>query len=234
MPDQIERIESNTGIKIKTLSGDAGYAHGKNYEHLEKKNIDAIIPPQTEHCNPRHIPARRFKYDAKNKTVKCPTGKILTRRTENKQGWIYRSTVKVCGNCPLRKRCLGNTAKSRTIMISNGYEAMLRARRRRRKPDRKFIETYSRHRWKVEGMHGEAKTQHGLRRAVRRGLENMSIQAYLTAAVINLKRLATYAGGFIHSFFEYIWIHLATQTSWKKVREKSGSKPFLAKLAKTA
>jgi hypothetical protein len=49
-------------------------------------------------------------------------------------------------------------------------------------------------------MHGEAKTQYGLSRAVRRGLDNMSIQAYLTAAVINLKRLATYAGGLFADF----------------------------------
>jgi hypothetical protein len=49
-------------------------------------------------------------------------------------------------------------------------------------------------------MHGEAKTQHGLRRAVRCGLANMSIQAYLTAAVINLKRLATHAGGIFDVF----------------------------------
>ncbi len=192
LPDQIKRIESNTGRQIKTLSGDAGYAHGKNFEHLEEKNIDAIIPPQNEHNSPRHLPARCFKYDAKNKNVKCPAGKILTRRTENKQGWVYRSTAKECCSCALRKRCLGDNSKSRTIMISNGYEAMLRARRRRRKPDKKFIETYSRHRWKVEGMHGEAKTQHGLRRAVRRGLANVAIQAYLTAAVINLKRLAAF------------------------------------------
>ena len=31
---------------------------------------------------------------------------------------------------------------------------------------------------------------HGLARAVRRGLANMKIQAYLTAAAVNLKRLA--------------------------------------------
>jgi hypothetical protein len=42
----------------------------------------------------------------------------------------------------------------------------------------------------VEGIHGEGKTQHGLRRAARRGLWNVAIQAYLTAAVLNLKRLA--------------------------------------------
>jgi hypothetical protein len=89
-------------------------------------------------------------------------------------------------------------------MISNGYEALLRARRRRRKPDKKFVETYSRHKWKVEGMHGEAKTQHGLRRAVRRGLANVAIQAYLTAAVINLKRLAAFADGFLGDILNYL------------------------------
>ena len=49
---------------------------------------------------------------------------------------------------------------------------------------------YKRHLWRSEGFHGEAKTLHGLGRAVRRGLDNMKIQAYLTAAAINLKRLA--------------------------------------------
>jgi hypothetical protein len=54
------------------------------------------------------------------------------------------------------------------------------------------VNAYQRHRWRVEGIHGEAKTQHGLRRAVRRGLVNVSIQVYLTAAVMNLKRLAAF------------------------------------------
>ncbi len=119
-------------------------------------------------------------------------------------------------------------------MISNGYEALLRARRRHREPDKKFRKTYNRHRNQVEGMHGEAKTQHGLRRAVRRGLANVAIQAYLTAAVINLKRLAAYAGGFgdfIRSFFECICIYLTIQTPWKEVREKIESKAYLAKAA---
>ena len=44
--------------------------------------------------------------------------------------------------------------------------------------------------WLVEGVHGLAKTLHGMARAARRGLENMKIQALLTATAINLKRLA--------------------------------------------
>ena len=49
---------------------------------------------------------------------------------------------------------------------------------------------YASHRARVEGIHGEEKAWHGLARAVRRGLANMKIQAYLTAAAVNLKRLA--------------------------------------------
>ena len=52
------------------------------------------------------------------------------------------------------------------------------------------IDLYQRHRWRSEGFHGEAKSWHGLGRAIRRGIANMRIQAYLTAAAINLKRLA--------------------------------------------
>ncbi len=54
-------------------------------------------------------------------------------------------------------------------------------------------------------MHGEAKTQHGLRRAVRRGLSNVAIQAYLTAAVINLKRLVAFLGLFFAQCCFNLW-----------------------------
>jgi transposase len=207
LPEQIERIQSNTGKKIKMVSADSGYAHGKNYQLLEEQGIDAIIPPQKEHSKPRSLPTRLFKYDAKNNIVKCPAGKILTKRTQNKRGWIYRARVKDCRNCRLRKRCISEKVQSRTVMISNGYESLLRARRRGRTPDENFKKTYGRHRWQVEGMHGEAKTRHGLRRAVRRGLANVAIQAYLTAAVINLKRLATFVGLIIVKIRLYLRFH---------------------------
>ena len=216
--EQIERIESNTGKDIKTLSADAGYAHGRNFEHLEQRNIDAIIPVQNEQKNPTCLPARRFKYDAKNQIVKCPGGKILTCGFHNENGSTYRASSKDCKYCSLRERCISKSAKVRTIKISPGYESLLRARRRHRKPDKKFIETYSRHRWKVEGMHGEAKTLHGLRRAVRRGLANVAIQAYLTAAVINLKRLVTYAGRLLDNFEGYLANILAILTSTAVLR----------------
>ena len=42
----------------------------------------------------------------------------------------------------------------------------------------------------IRRLSWRSQTWHGLARAVRRGLANMKIQAYLTAAAINRKRLA--------------------------------------------
>ena len=66
----------------------------------------------------------------------------------------------------------------------------MRARRRRLAWSFEDRRLYTRHRWMVEGVHGLAKTLHGLNRAVRRGLTNMKIQALMTATAINLKRMA--------------------------------------------
>ena len=46
-----------------------------------------------------------------------------------------------------------------------------------------------RERYKIERKYGEAKVQHGLRRCRYLGWLRYAIQAYLTAIVLNLKRL---------------------------------------------
>jgi transposase len=225
LPKQVERIESNIGKKIKTLSADRGYAYSKNYDLLETKDIEAIIPPLEVSNTSKCLPARLFKYDSKNDIVKCPAGKILTKRNETPKGWTYRSNMKDCLKCPLHKNCV-NSKRQRSIVIVHGYQSLLRARRRHCQPDKKYKEIYHRHRWMVEGMHGEAKTQHGLRRAVRRGLDNVAIQSYLTASVINLKRLVTHTGLFIDKISLCFWINLPMKYSETEI------KPFIMKLSR--
>jgi transposase len=190
--EQINRVEETTGKKIETVTADMAYAHTENYSQLEQRETQAVIPIQPTPAKSRSIPIHRFKYDAKNLIVRCPQGKILRRTSRTEKGWIYRAAKKGCGNCPLRSRCISSTARVRIVLIIDGYESLLRARRRWQKRDEDIRDKYKRHKWRVEGIHGEAKTQHGLRRAVRRGLANVSIQVYLTAAVMNLKRLAAF------------------------------------------
>lgn len=190
---QLERIESLTGVPVKRSTADTGYAHGTNYERLEQRKTEAVIPPPRGARRPKRIPARRFKYDAHHQLVRCPAGKTLERkgRLEDPGGWRYTARACDCARCPLRAHCFSPKARVRTVVIPDGYEARLRARRRKERGwDEATRDWYDRHRWRAEGAHGEAKTQHGLSRAVRRGTDNVAIQAYLTAAVMNLKRLA--------------------------------------------
>jgi len=188
---QLDRVEANTGKKIEVVTCDAGYAHPTNYEQLEQRKVNAVIPPQPENRHPPKIPSRRFKYDARHQSVRCPHGQKLHFSHETDNGQVYSSRTRDCRDCPLRERCLPPSSNTRTITIVNGYEAWLRARRRKAKGwDEETRELYNRHRWRAEGKHGEAKERHGLRRAVRRGRAKVAIQSYLTAIVMNLKLLA--------------------------------------------
>lgn len=190
--ETVERVKAATGVAVRTVTADAAYAHPTNYESLEQRGIQAVIPPQLQRARGTHLPSQRFKYDARRDVVRCPQGKILKRSSHQDNGWLYRACTQECRVCPLRTRCFSAKASARTILIVDGYEALLRARRRKQQGWTPEWETlYQRHRWRVEGAHGEAKTQHALRRAARRGLWNVAIQVYLTAVVMNLKRLAT-------------------------------------------
>ena len=186
---QIARVEANTGQPTKTVTADSGYAYGKVYGALELKQIRAVIPPKAAPALGSCIPLQRFKYDERHQLVRCPQGKILHRVSQSKHGWWYKARTADCKACPLRSRCLSPSVSRRTIIISDDYAALLRARRHRDRWDKEWRMLYGRHRWRAEGAHSEAKQMHGLRRAVRRGLWNMAIQVYLTAAVMNLKRL---------------------------------------------
>jgi len=192
--NQVGRVEEATGVRAETVTADTGYAGSGNYSDLEALEVEAIIPPQREgrrRDNPR-MPLRRFAFDARHDVVRCPEGKRLVRSGRNTAGggWHYKARTADCAGCELRQRCVPSSSRSRVVMITDGYASLLRARRGRGAWTAREMELYDRHRWRVEGAHGEAKTRHGLRRAARRGLDNVAIQAYLTAVAMNLKRLA--------------------------------------------
>jgi len=199
--EQVERVEETTGKRVETVTADGSYAHAANYAALEERGTEAVIPPPKEPRAKRPMPLGRFRYDARHEVVRCPAGKKLRRSCRTPKGWMHRARLKECQGCPLRASCLTRSVTARQVLIVDGYAALLRARRQRLRWDDATLEKYGRHRWRVEGVHGRAKQQHGLRRAARRGLSNVRIQSYLTAAVMNLKRLAallwaSFLGGF--------------------------------------
>lgn len=186
---QVDAVETLPGAEVRAVTADAGYAYAKVYAAFERRGIDAVIPAKAEPIR-SPVPLRRFRYDAKHDHLKCPRGRILRPQRRLKYGRFFYSRARDCARCSLRQLCLSPGRANKAVVVGDDYPALLRARRRRLRWSEEDRRLYRRHRWRSEGFHGEAKTWHGLARAVRRGLANMKIQAYLTAAAINLKRLA--------------------------------------------
>lgn len=187
--DRIDAAAATTGAAVATVTADAGYAYAKVFGGLERRGVTAIIPTKAEPIR-SPVPIRRFAYDAQNDLLKCPRGKILRPTRSVGHGRFFYSRSRDCRHCDLAALCLSKGRKNKAVVVGDDYPALLRARRRRERWSDEERHLYQRHRWRSEGYHGEAKAWHGLGRAVRRGLDNMRIQALLTATAINLKRLA--------------------------------------------
>jgi hypothetical protein len=186
---RVDAVAQTTGTGVKTATADQGYAYGKVYGGLERRGIDPVIPAKKEPIRSK-VPLRRFRYDARHDILKCPQGRTLRPQRRVEHGRFFYSRASDCRRCPMRGDCLSKGRVNKAVVVSDDHPALLRARRRRERWSEEDARLYQRHRWRSEGFHGEAKTWHGLARAIRRGLQNMRIQAFLTAAAVNLKRLA--------------------------------------------
>jgi transposase len=206
--ERLDATAATTGAPISTVTADAGHAYAKVFAGLEARGITGIIPTKAEPIRSK-VPLRRFRYDAKHDQVKCPRGKILRpNKARIDHGRFFASKARDCKGCDLASICLSPSRATKALVIVRDYPALLRARRRRERWSEEDDRLYRRHRWRSEGFHGEAKTWHGLARAVRRGLENMRIQSFLTAAAINLKRLAATLLAMMRAFF---WLQIRTR-----------------------
>ena len=185
----LEAVGELSGRAPELVTADSGYAYSKVYGALERRGVAGLIPAKREPSQSR-VPLRRFRYDARNDIVKCPGGKKLTPRRNEEGGRRYGSKKRDCAGCALRRDCLPKSRASKEVSVPHAYPALLRARRRHARWGAEERRLWRRHMGRSEGYHGEAKSRHGLGRAVRRGLANMEIQAYLTATAVNLKRLA--------------------------------------------
>ena len=189
LASQLEAVGELSGRTPALVTTDSGYAYSEVYAALERRGVDGLIPAKKEPSQSR-VPLRRFHYDARNDVVKCPRGKTLRPRRNEEGGRRYGSKTRDCAGCALRADCLSESQESKAVLIPHEYPALLRARRRHARWGAADRRLWRRHMGRSEGYHGEAKSWHGLSRAVRRGLANMEIQACLTATAVNLKRLA--------------------------------------------
>ena len=140
-----------------------------------------------------------FGVDWERKVVTCPAGKQSISWLPNtwpKNGMVFeaRFATQDCFPCPLRPRCTRGTREPRIIGLQarEHFEALQGARRQQK--TEAFRASYAA-RAGIEGTHAQAISRCGLRRRRYIGLAKTRLQHALTAAAVNLVRVAEWCAG---------------------------------------
>lgn len=189
VPDLLERHEHRCGTPRRAVA-DHLYGSQDCLGYLQDKTIETVIPPRQGGNAHGGFVKSEFVYDPERDLYRCPAGQTLRRRRTHKgQSKVFYSCEGgVCGGCALRQQCISSTdpdavrqvTRFDTPYLERAQAACASSQGRRLLKKRQTC---------MEGLFGQAKSQHGLDRARLRGLSNMHIQGLLTAIVLNVKKL---------------------------------------------
>ena len=173
------------------VTGDTTYGTVENIKAIEDSGIRAYLPLPDFGKRSTFFGKTEFVYDVQKDVYVCPQGKDLRRFTLVNRDKVvkYKADPATCNACPVKSKC---TKSSNGRLVSRSFDEdyldVVRAYHLT-EPYKKAIR--KRKVW-VEPMFAEAKCWHGLRRFRLRRLERVNIEALLTAAGQNLKRLLTF------------------------------------------
>jgi transposase len=167
------------------LVADSKYGGIEALKYFQDKNIRTCIPirysnhPHTKYKNTKFILSEDRNY------MTCPAGKKSTRKSISGYRKNYQWNKETCMNCSLRNKCTDSQTGRLVSFYEHDYftaaEEIVRSfEGQKLMRARKIC---------VEGVFGEAKEFHLLRRCQYRGIGKFKIQLYLSSSVINLKRL---------------------------------------------
>jgi len=200
----LDRVEEHLAVKVEQAIGDTAYGEADNRVACAKREID-LVSPLARPTDPE-VDKSAFVLDEERGMLTCPGGQTVgePRQIKDPQGRLVRQFMfprALCSACQFFARCVrsrksGESASGkvsgtarrgigRTVTL-HYHEAVLRAARERQATP-EFRVVY-RERAKVERKIAELMGR-GLRRARYVGRRKKRLQAYWTAAVVNLKRL---------------------------------------------
>lgn len=177
-------------ITIEEVLADTAYSRKDNLSYLQKEEIKASIP-----LNPAVYGTRQndpFQYDKENDEVICPAGHSSIRNaktgktgTSTNPCMTFYFDTELCKKCPMKEGCYKQT-KDKTYSISiksEEHQIQMAYLETKEYFQRKGVRN------RIEHKNAELKNAHGMTRAKYRGQFGMQIQAYLTAFVVNVKRM---------------------------------------------
>ena len=179
--------------EAEAVAVDAGY----KIPAIMKEILDSGRVP----CTPYRAPQTKkgffkkyeYVYDEYYDCILCPTNQILSYSTTNRDGYReYKSDPAVCRECAKRMQCTHSKSCQKVVTRHIWEPYMEQAEDYRYSPQYKGI--YDLRKETIERVFGDAKEKHGMRYTQLRGLHKVKMQAALTFACMNLKKLANWKG----------------------------------------
>ena len=185
----IKKQMRDTGLVIKNLALDAGYDVGAVHRGLEFLGITGYTSCRNYHNNPMK---KGFVYIPEKDYFICRCGKKLTfasisyKKTSQNYCRIYSLARSKCSSCPHLKKCTCD--KGRVRLNVSAYYPAFNANLRRTQTVQYQRMKRLRSIW-AEGAFAVLKREHNLKKAHKRGINQVSEECLFAAIALNLKRM---------------------------------------------
>ncbi|WP_421663038.1 IS1182 family transposase [Lysinibacillus telephonicus] len=177
--------------KPLAVAADAAYKTPAITKFLFEHDIQPALPYTRPKTKDGFLRKHEYVYDEYYDCYLCPEGQVLKYTTTTKDGKRqYKSNPTQCVNCPLLTQCTSSKDHRKIIERHIWAHHVEEADHLRHQSDIKQI--YARRKETIERVFADAKEKHGMRWTTLRGIKKLSMQAMLTFAAMNLKKLANW------------------------------------------
>ncbi|WP_110926291.1 IS1182 family transposase [Bacillus massiliglaciei] len=177
--------------KPLAVAADAAYKTPAITKFLFEHEIQPVLPYTRPKTKDGFLRKHDYVYDEYYDCYLCPEGQVLKYSTTTKEGKRqYKSNPVQCANCPLLAQCTNSKDHRKMIERHIWAQYVEEADHLRHQNDIKQI--YARRKETIERVFADAKEKHGMRWTTLRGIKKLSMQAMLTFAAMNLKKLANW------------------------------------------
>lgn len=199
IPEILEDIQNRLGEMPLFMGLDAGYHNAAVAHQLRSRNIQPVLGYRRHTHAHGTMSKYRFRYHPELDCYICPEGYLLEHKTTSREGYRqYCSDARMCASCPRRKECFGPSSARKVVTRHVWHDDLEQADAFTKTPAGRNL--YAWRKQTVERSFADAKQLHGLRYARMLGIANMREQAFLTAAVQNMKKIATLLWQFFSTF----------------------------------
>jgi transposase/transcription elongation factor Elf1 len=175
--------------EIEIVSMDSAYKTPWIMKQIFDSGRKASTPYKAPMTKKGFFKKYEYVYDEYYDCILCPENHVLRYTTTNREGYReYKSDPKVCRNCPSRHKCTESKNHRKVVTRHVWADYMELAEDVRHSDEGK--EAYGRRKETIERVFADAKEKHFMRYTHYRGLAKLRMQALLTFACMNLKKLA--------------------------------------------